>query len=282
MKLKQYFIRNGLRIGVLLLAAVLVIGIGNSVRQGRAGLLQNVNETMTSPLQRATSAMLDWAMGVYGSIYEYDQLREENNALRAENAELREQVRDYEDLEAENQRFRILFDWSQRDTRMELESAKIVAWDASNYVSAFSISKGSDNGIELGDCVITEYHALVGQVIELGSDWATVRSIIDVDMDVGALVGSYSYAGMVTGDFALMRRGQTRLAYLASGAQIFTGDEVLTSGRGGAFPPGLMIGVISAVMTEDGGQTIYGVIEPSCDVSRLSQVFIVKDFSITE
>ena len=282
MKLKQYFIRNGLRIGVLLLAAVLVISIGSNLRAGRAGLLQNVNQTMTSPLQRATSAALDWAMGVYGSIYEYERLREENNALRAENSELREQVRDYEDLEAENQRFRILFDWAQRDTRMELESAKIVAWDASNYVSAFSISKGSDQGIELGDCVITEYHALVGQVIELGSDWATVRSIIDVDMDVGALVGSYSYAGMVTGDFALMRRGQTRLAYLASGAQIFTGDEVLTSGRGGTFPPGLMIGVISAVRTEDGGQSIYGVIEPSCDVSRLSQVFIVKDFSITE
>ena len=282
MKLKQYFIRNGLRIGVLLLAAVLVISIGSNLRAGRAGLLQNVNQTMTSPLQRATSAALDWAMGVYGSIYEYERLREENNALRAENSELREQVRDYEDLEAENQRFRILFDWAQRDTRMELESAKIVAWDASNYVSAFSISKGSDQGIELGDCVITEYHALVGQVIELGSDWATVRSIIDVDMDVGALVGSYSYAGMVTGDFALMRQGKTRLTYLASGAQIFTGDEVLTSGRGGTFPPGLMIGVISAVRTEDGGQSIYGVIEPSCDVSRLSQVFIVKDFSITE
>jgi rod shape-determining protein MreC len=59
----------------------------------------------------------------------------------------------------------------------------------SNWASTFTISKGSDSGIELGDCVVTEYEALVGQIIELGDTWATVRTVIDVDMDVGALVG---------------------------------------------------------------------------------------------
>ena len=157
-----------------------------------------------------------------------------------------------------------------------------MSWDASNYTSAFTISKGSDEGLELGDCVITEYGALVGQIIELGTDWSTVRTVIDVDMDVGALVGVYSYAGMVTGEFTLMKRGQTRLAYLSSGAQIFEGDEVLTSGKGGSFPAGLLIGVISAVMTEAGGQATYGIIEPAVDVGQLSQVFIIRDFTISE
>ena len=282
MKLKHYLTRYGVRVGVAVLVAALIVGVASAALGGRAGAVRNATGSLLDPLQRAASAVVDWMEGIYGYIYQYNRIMEENSALRAENAALREQVRDHDALEAENVRLRALFAWSEQQVHMDLEAAKIVSWDPSNYVSAFTISKGSNYGIELGDCVITEYGALVGQIMELGDDWATVRTIIDVDMDVGALVGVYNYAGMVTGDFALMRAGKTRLAYLASGAQIFTGDEVTTSGRGGSFPAGLYIGVISAVMTEDGGQATYGVIDPAVDVSRLSQVFIVKDFEIIE
>ena len=109
-----------------------------------------------------------------------------------------------------------------------------------------------------------------------------MRTIIDVNMDVGAFVGTNSYAGVITGEFSLMKQGLTRISYLASGAQIFTDDEVLTSGRGGAFPSGLLIGKVSTVMTEAGGQNTYGIIEPACDVNALSQVFIVTDYEIVE
>ena len=185
-------------------------------------------------------------------------------------------------MEAENERLRELFEWSQKHTDFTLESAKIVAWDTSNYTSAFTISKGSKSGIELGDCVVTEYGALVGQVIELGSEWATIRSIIDVDMDVGALVGPDSFAGVITGEFSLMNHGYTRVTYLASGAEIFAGDEVLTSGKGGSFPAGLLIGTVSAVRTENGGQVTYGIVTPSSKLASLSQVFIIKDFAVVE
>ena len=79
-----------------------------------------------------------------------------------------------------------------------------------------------------------------------------------------------------------MKQGKTRLTYLASGAQIFDGDEVLTSGKGGSFPAGLYVGTVSAVMSESGGQTTYGIIDPACDVTQLSQVFIIRDFEIVE
>jgi LysM repeat protein len=122
----------------------------------------------------------------------------------------------------------------------------------------------------------------VGQVIELGSEWATIRSIIDVDMDVGALVGPDSFAGVITGEFSLMNQGYTRVTYLASGAEIFAGDEVLTSGKGGSFPAGLLIGTVSAVRTENGGQVTYGIVSPSSKLASLSQVFIIKDFAVVE
>ena len=77
---------------------------------------------------------------------------------------------------------------------------------------------------------------MVGQVTELGETWATVSTLIDVDMSVGAFVGNTGTSGMVMGEFALMKNKQAKLTFLADGAQIFVGDEVLTSGQGGAFP----------------------------------------------
>ena len=282
MKLKQYVSKYGVRLAVVVVIVVLIALSVNNVLGGRAGLLKNADGALKAPVQKAATALLDWVEGIYGYLYEYDRIVEENNALRAENAELREANRDYSDLKAENERLRTLFGWSEKHTDFVLESAKIVAWDASNDISAFTVSKGSTSDIALGDCVVTEYGALVGQVIELGSDWATIRTIIDVDMDVGALVGEDSYAGVITGEFSLMKQGLTRVTYLASGAQIFQRDEVLTSGKGGSFPPGLLIGQISTVMTESGGQATYGIVTPACDVSRLSQVFIIKDFAAVE
>ena len=282
MKLKQYVSKYGVRLAIIVVIAVLIALSVTNVLGGRAGLLKNADGALKAPVQKAATALLDWVEGIYGYLYEYDRLVEENNSLRAENAELREANRNYSELQAENERLRELFDWSEKHTDFVMESAKIVAWDTSNYTSAFTVSKGSKNDIALGDCVVTEYGALVGQVIELGSDWATIRTIIDVNMDVGALVGEDNYAGVITGEFSLMKQGLTRITYLASGAQIFQKDEVLTSGKGGSFPAGLLIGQVSTVMTESGGQVTYGIVVPACDVSRLSQVFIIKDFEITE
>ena len=282
MKLKHYLSKYGVRIAIVtVIMAAIVIAV-SGLAGGRAGALQNADGALKSPVQKATGAVLDWFEGLYGYIYEYDRIVEENNTLRAENAALRQQARDYADIEAENARFRELLEFREKHTDYVMEQAKIVGWDSGNYSSAFTISKGSRDGLELGDCVITEYGALVGQVIELGTEWANVRTIVDVDMDLGALVGKDKYAGIITGEFSLMKKGLTRLTYLASGAQIFTNDEVLTSGKGGGFPSGLAIGTVSSVVTEASGQVTYGIVTPACDISRLSQVFVIKDFEIVE
>lgn len=282
MKLKHYLSKYGVRIAAVVVILALIAVAVTSVRGGRAGLVQDGGAALRAPVQKAVASVLDWVEGIYGYIYEYDRIVEENHALKAENAALRQEARDYEELQAENARFRELLDFQEKHTDFDLEPARIIGWDSGSYTSAFTISKGSDAGLEVGDCVITEYGALVGQITELGSEWATVRTVIDVDMDLGALVGRDSYACVVTGEFSLMKQGKTRLTYLASGAQIFDGDEVLTSGKGGSFPAGLFVGTVSAVMSESGGQTTYGIIDPACDVTQLSQVFVVRDFAIVE
>ena len=282
MKLKHYLSKYGVRLLVVAVVIAALVLIAAGLRGGRAGLLKNADGTLKAPVQKAATSVLNWMEGIYGYLYEYDRIKEENNSLRAENAALRETAREYEELEEENRRLRTLYGWTEKHTDYVLESAKVVAWDTSNYTSAFTISKGESSGIEIGDCVVTEYQALVGQVVELGTEWAVVRTIVDVNMDLGALVGSDNYPAVVTGEFSLMKQGLTRAMYLSSGAQIFVDDEVLTSGRGGTFPPRLLIGTVTNVLTESGGQVTYGIVTPACDLAQLNQVFIIKDFTVVE
>lgn len=282
MKIKQYLYKHGVKLAVIVVIAALIAIIGSAARGGKAGLAQDAQGSLSTPARTAASAIVGWMEDIYGYLYEYDSLQEEINSLRAELAEAQEKARGYEELEQENQRLYALLELSEKRQEFVYEACRIVSWDTGNYTSAFTVSKGSDDGLELGDSVITEYGALVGQVCELGSNWATIRTIVDVEMDVGALVGSNGYAGVVTGEFTLMKQGLTRISYLSSGANVFVDDEVLTSGSGGSFPAGLLIGTVTTVMTEAGGQSTYGIIEPACDIDSLSQVFVIKDFTIVE
>jgi rod shape-determining protein MreC len=280
--LKSYLRKNGIRLAAAVLAVVLITVISVQRLNGRAGLLANATGALRMPLQQAATSLSEWLEGIYGYIYKYDQLVEENESLRRQLSEAQEAARAAAEVSEENARLRELLGYLEKHRDFETESARVVAWNASNWASAFTISKGQESGIEVGDCVISSAGALVGQISELGTGWATVRTVTDTNMNVGVLVGEVSGAAMLVGDFALMQEGCAKLAYLSEGTSLLQGDRVITSGKGGRFPQGVVVGTVSELRTEGGGQTTYGVVEPACDLSGLSQVFIITDFSVVE
>ena len=269
-----------------LLAAVLVIALlavaATSLMKGRAGLITDLEGRLRRPFQQGAETIASWLEGLYGSVYDYDQLKAENETLHEQLAEAQAEARAGQEALEENERLRQLLSFSQRHTDYDLESAKVVSYSASNWSALITISKGDESGLEVGDSVITESGSLVGQVIEVGSGWSTVRTIIDVDMNVGGYVSNSGATGMVVGEYTLMQEGHVKLGYLAEGVSLFEGDTVLTSGKGGAFPSGLVIGSVAEVRSDAGGQETYGVIQPACDLANMVQVFIIKDYKIVE
>ena len=280
--MKEYLKKNGIKVGIIVLAVVLLIGISSAARDGQIGFLQNVTGIVKAPMEKVLSSAVNWFDSIYGYLYEYDSLMAENESLRSQLAEAQQSARDGIADSEENTRLRTLLELREKHTDYEMESCKVVLWSSSNWSSAFTISKGETSGIELGDPVVTEYGAVVGQVTELGTTWATVSTLIDVDMSVGAFVGVSGNSGMVVGEYSLMKNKQAKLTFLADGAQIFVGDDVLTSGSGGAFPAGLVIGKLTAVQTEAGGQIEYGIVQPQVALDSLVQVFIIKSFESVE
>ena len=266
----------------MVLVVVLIVGVSAKRLSGKAGLLTDTAGVVKRPMQSAVSTVIDWFESLYGYIYEYDKLMAENESLRAQLAEAQELSRLGGEALRENENLRELLNLRQRHTDFTFESARIVNWNSSNWSSTFTISKGESSGLQVGMPVVTEAGELVGQIAELGETWANVKTVIDVDMNVGVLIGEGGGAAMCVGDFNLMQDGCCKVSYLTEGASLLEGDAVLTSGRGGAFPQGLMVGTIKTVLTEAGGQMPYGILEPNCDLDTISQIFVITAFTVVE
>ena len=280
--MKDYVKKYGIRLLALVLAAALLTGVAAAKGEGHASAVEDTAGAVRSPFQKVAQALVSRVEGFYGWLFNYEMLLQENENLRAQIAELEQQVRDNQQASEENVKLRELLNLSQKHTDFVFESAKVVSWNASNWASTFTISKGSEAGLEVGDAVVTEYGVLVGTIAELGTNWAIVDTVVDIGTSIGVLVGAEETSAMLLGDYTLMSSQYMKISFVAESGQVITGDIVVTSGAGGAYPQGLILGTVSSVHTEAAGQFEYAVVEPFTDLNSLTQIFVIKDYQVIE
>ena len=280
--MKNFLRQNGIWLLAIALLLSLVITLSSVLLGGSANPLANVVQAVTAPVRGGISAVLDWAGGVSNYVLRYGEMQQELEDLRLQVSQLEEQVRQGEEDSRENEQLRDLLKLQQQRQDFVFENAKVTARSNSNWESTLTLSKGSASGVAAGNCVITETGVLVGVVSEVGSNWCTVSSVINTDIEMGGIVTRTYSAGVLEGDFSLMSQGKLKLNYLPEGAQLVSGDEVLTSGKGDVYPSGLVVGRVEGVFTDPSGMTRYAVVTPDVDLSSLIEVFVIKDFDIVE
>jgi rod shape-determining protein MreC len=280
--LREFLKKKGIAIAAAALAVALILGIATYTLGGRSDFVTNAVNAVMRPVGSGVAVIADFMEGLYGYMFEYDRLKTENNDLKAKIADMEQQIRDSAAANEENKRLRRLLELREKRADFELESAYINSWGSSNWSSTFTINKGSGSGIELLDCVITEHGYLVGQVIKVGPSTATVRTIIDTNMNAGALIERTGISAVASGDFEKMREGKLKLTFIPDGAEILNGDTILTSGKGESIPKGLVVGKVTDAGLEPSALTQYAVISPSAALTELTQVFVIKSFDIVE
>ena len=249
---------------------------------GRANPISAALGVITTPVRGGLSSLAGWIEGRYNYSFRYDELVEENEALKQRIAELEETARTGQDAIEENERLRDLLGLRARRTDLTLEDAKVTARGASNWTSTLTLSKGTNYGIAAGNCVVDQYGNLVGIVSETAYNWSTVITVVDTDLELGALVARTDSPAILEGDFSLMGQGKLKLTYLPENTQFLSGDQVLTSGMGGVYPPGLVVGTMDEILADPTGMGRYAVISPAADLDDLRQVFVITDFDIVE
>lgn len=281
--MKKLITKKGIIIGCVAVLIAVSTLISIQFSSGKSGIVTYAFEALMKPVKSVVSSIAETLEQVYGYMYEYDKLVAENEALKTEIAQLQKEYREYTEVSEENERLRVLFNLSQRNSDFVIDTATIISWSASNWSSSFTVSKGSTNSdVAVGDCIITETGALVGQVIEVGATTSTAVTIIDTTFSAGALIESSGGAAIISGDFSLMKEKLLRLGYIPEGTELLTGDTIITSGKGGILPKGLVVGSILNVLTDETGLGQYASVKPAVTLEELTNVFILTDFEVSE
>jgi len=274
---------NRFLIMILSLAAAIAVLLSvMSYFSATSAALPNLAGIAASPF-RALSAAVSETLGRWADYFtRFDELEEENRQLKLKIAEMEEDVRQATFDREENAHLRKVAELREQRRDLHLESARVLVQDSSNWYSLLTINKGTAYDIEVGDCVVTEEGYLLGVVTEAGLNWATVRTILDSESSIGALVFRSGSSALAQGDFSLMGQGRMALAYLGAEPDVVAGDLIVTSGLGGYYPSQVVIGYVEEVRTGDDGLTQYAVLRPEMSLEGLTEIFVVTSFDIVE
>ena len=268
---------------VLFAAAVIAVALAvMSFLSTTSSPLANVAGVLSSPFRSAYTAVATWFNDKQNYYKDTTALEEENAELRQQIAKMEAQIRQAQDDSEENAFLRDLLGLQTQRRDFVFENARVTERSVSNWASSLTLDKGTNYDIAVNDCVVDATGNLVGIVSEVGYNWCTVLTVIDTDTELGARVFRTQEVTVAEGDLALMGEGKLKLSYLSADAQLLSGDVVTTSGLGGFYPGGLVIGTVESVRTGDDGLAQYAVLAPAARLGELSEVFIIKDFDIVD
>lgn len=279
--MKRLFTKYGIMV-LSLAAAIAVLLSVLAYFSSTSAVLPNVAGIIASPFRSAGAAIVNRVDGWLAYLSDFDELKEENERLKLTIAEMSADVRQAAYDREENARLRELLDLRKQRRDLYFESALIVKGDYSNWSSIITINKGTAHDVAVGDCVITEAGYLVGVVTETGLNWATVRTLLDSETSIGAMVFRSGTSAVAQGDFSLMGQDRLQLTYLGTEPDLVAGDLIVTSGLGDYYPSQLVIGYVEEIRAGDDGLAQNAIILPSMELDGLTQVFVVTDFDIVD
>lgn len=270
---------------IILGCIILVISIFMALatlQKNSASIFENAFNTLFSPIQKVASGMSDGVGGFFNYLLEMQDYKETNSELAKRVAEMEQKYRSAEEYRAENEQLRALLELKESAFEEYTSTgAKVIGWSSDNWYNTYTIDKGSMHGIAAQDTVVTEM-GLVGQVQEVGLNWARVTTVIDTGSTVGVCVVRTGDVAMLDGDAELGKDGCCKLNFVNKEAEIVVGDLVETSGLGDVFTKGIHVGRVKELHADSTGANQYAVIEPAVDFAKTRYVLVLKKNTETD
>lgn len=273
------FFKNKFFIFSLSIVIFIVILTATLSLMGQTGPVKNALNLIAQPFRYVGIQIKEAFDGFSLYFSSVEDLQKENESLASALAEMEQKISESEAVKAENERLRAYLDVKKTHPDLKLTEALIIGNESENFMTIFTLNKGSGDGISLGMPVIVP-EGLVGSVCEVGFNWCRVRAITEASASVGAYIPRSGEVGVLEGDISLKDTGNCYLTYLSADADIEIGDLVLSSGKGSVYPRDMVIGKIIAVETNEYLRTKVATVEISADLTSLKYVMIITDFVI--
>lgn len=262
--------RRVLLIGLIVASVVMMTVYGREGDTGPLHTLQSAVSGAVSPL-RIVGGSIESATSTVGDTVDNITADQSTlSGLREYNEQLVQQYSQMEEYKQEAQRLQKLLDL--KDTyQIEGTGARVIGRSSEAWSQTVIINKGSDDGVSTGQTVMGT-SGVVGQIVSTSSHTATVRLLTDPQSGAAAMVQSSRAEGILRGSLV----GLLYLEDLDADAEVNVGDVVVTSGLGGSYARGLIIGTVVKVDAQQGDTSRRAVVSPNDAISTLEDVLVVS------
>ncbi len=268
-----------LRLRPLILLAVIVGAFAIMVldTMGFLSPVDNVIHTSMAPLTTLFAEVRTAAGEVVSTARDLRTLRQRNNELEALVERLTVENLQLSEVVTENEKLRSFFSFAQTNPTYDFRGGQVVARVIGDSASAYSdiiqIDLGEQHGIQRGMPVVTD-RGFVGRIVHVYPQSSEVLLLTDPNSSINVMTQASRAPGSLTG-----RPGQLPLMnFIPPDIDISVGEIVMTSGLGGAFPKGLVVGQVVDVLKNDDRMFQQAVIRPTVDFSRLELVLVITNF----
>ena len=267
------------KVRILLVVAGLItvaLFIMNSV--GMVTVPGVLTQGLMAPVRAVGTALTSTAELYYSYMFQYEALAAENAELKAQIAQMEDVARQADSVNRENARLRALNNLKATNESYEMVDAYIIGWNSTDWNSTLTINRGTNAGIQANMCAVTENGQVVGLVTEAGPNYAVIKTVLDSTLEISGTISVSGYNGMVGGGYIDGHETLLKMEYLPSSAIIRNTDQVVTSGST-VYPRGLIIGNVVDAGFEETGVAKFALLQPAAEINTLEQVFIITKYT---
>ena len=231
-----------------------------------------------APFQKVAAVVSGGVASLWEKYTSIDDVMAENETLKAENAELRQQMVDYDRVKAENQAYKALESIQSQRPEMSYLSSFVIGRDPLDSFYGFTLDRGTLDGVAVNDAVVSDQGYLLGMVVEAEPTSCKVMTILHPNFNAAGVVSRTRENGILNGNTTYAADGLCTLTNLERSTETHAGDQVITTGLGGVFPPDLLVGTVQDVVPETSGKSSIAVVRPGADPRTAKHVFIVTAY----
>ncbi len=235
---------------------------------------QAVGDVMT-PMQKGIDKIGSAISSKIEKFTDIEELIEENEALKAQVDELKSENQMLTQEKYELNWYRDLYELDMQYLDYDKVAARVISREPNSYCNEFIIDKGSDDGIAV-DMNVMSGNGLVGLIVEVGSNWSKVRSIVDDASSVSGMFLTTADTCMVNGNLEnLASKGYIDVEMINLNAEIYDNYEIVTSYISEKYLPGILIGYVCNIYNDARGMSKNAYLIPAVDFEHIEAVLII-------
>jgi len=262
----------------LALAVLVVLGLSQSPKTQEK--MRHVAYDVSSPALNFFSTIKGFFTKVDSGLQTLQEAQTETVKLREENARLQTEINLLHDLTKENDRLREMLGF-KTESLFKLLPCRVISRDPSSWWNSVQINRGwyDDKNLEK-DMPVVSPRGVIGKTSVVSDRYTEVLLLVDENCKIAASIQGSNAQGIVVGDSNYQEgRPRARMKFIDRSATIAVGELVYTSGLGGVFPQGLLIGTVAEVPklkdTTAAGLYQEAIIDPAVDLRQLDELFII-------